>query len=404
MGRHRHRHYFIILGPAVQVIFGAAVGGAITASVGIFHAAFPPYFLLFWYPPLVGVAGYVGGWRAGVTAAVVSFVLAWYFFIPPANSFMIARDAVPFTAMFGLALLTMVAAGHRLRKVEDERIQDMNSQRHLAAIIESSDDAIFSKTLDGIILTWNSGAERLYGYRPAEVIGYPVSKLAPPDRHDEIRTILAQMRRGQRIDHHESVRVKKDGTLINISLTISPVRDESGEITGAATIAHDITTQKRARERTVRLQRMATVLSGAVTAQAVAEVSVDQGLLTIGAQAGSLAVVSADGSTLELLRATGYPPEFVERWRETPIEQRVAAAVAIRTREPQFFESREALLQRYGTSTVPFPILSDSGARAVIPLRAGRDILGVLSFVFPCLLYTSPSPRDLSTSRMPSSA
>lgn len=118
----------------------------------------------------------------------------------------------------------------------------------LAAIVASSDDAIISKDLDGIIATWNEGAVRMFGYQPHEVIGKPITLLIPPDRQDEEPAILERLRDGQRVDHYETVRVRKDGSRVDISLTISPLRNADGEIIGASKIARDITQQKRAEE------------------------------------------------------------------------------------------------------------------------------------------------------------
>jgi PAS domain S-box-containing protein len=118
----------------------------------------------------------------------------------------------------------------------------------LAAIVASSDDAIISKNLDGIIVTWNEGAARIFGYAPEEVIGKSITLLIPPERADEEPAILAQLRKGQRVDHYTTVRKRKDGTLVDISLTISPVRNAAGEVIGASKIARDITQQKRAEE------------------------------------------------------------------------------------------------------------------------------------------------------------
>jgi PAS domain S-box-containing protein len=129
-----------------------------------------------------------------------------------------------------------------------ERRQAEELRRKLASIVESSEDAILSKTLDGIITSWNASAERLYGYSAEEVLNRPVSILAPPDRSDEIPNILQRLRRGEKIEHFETRRVTKDGKLIDVALTISPVRNSVGVITGASTIARDITTEKRARQ------------------------------------------------------------------------------------------------------------------------------------------------------------
>jgi PAS domain S-box-containing protein len=118
-------------------------------------------------------------------------------------------------------------------------------QAKLAAIIESSDDAIISKTLDGVIRTWNRGAERIFGFTSDEAVGQPMLIIIPPERHSEEPQILQRLRNGERIDHYETVRRRKDGTLIDVSVTVSPIRDSNGVIVGASKIARDITGQKR---------------------------------------------------------------------------------------------------------------------------------------------------------------
>ena len=122
------------------------------------------------------------------------------------------------------------------------------AQAHLAAIVESSDDAIISKTLDGIIRSWNQGAERVFGYSAAEAIGRSITFLIPPDRPAEEDEILRRLRQGDRIEHFETVRVRKDGTRIDVSVTISPIRDETGQVVGASKIVRDIADRKRMEE------------------------------------------------------------------------------------------------------------------------------------------------------------
>ena len=123
--------------------------------------------------------------------------------------------------------------------------QAEQASRRLAAIVESSDDAIISKDLNGIITSWNQAATRLFGYAAEEVIGKPITLLIPPDRHDEEPSILERIRRGESIDHYETIRRRKDGSLLDVSLTVSPIRDVKGNIVGASKIGRDITRRKR---------------------------------------------------------------------------------------------------------------------------------------------------------------
>jgi PAS domain S-box-containing protein len=131
---------------------------------------------------------------------------------------------------------------------------DETAQR-LAAIVESSDDAILTKDLNGTIITWNSGAERLFGYTAEEAIGKPVAILIPSDRANEEPNILARIRAGERIEHYETIRRRKDGSLIEISLSVSPIRGRKGNIIGASKIARDITERRRADEQQLLLIR-----------------------------------------------------------------------------------------------------------------------------------------------------
>ncbi|HZD41595.1 MAG TPA: PAS domain S-box protein [Terriglobales bacterium] len=120
------------------------------------------------------------------------------------------------------------------------------ASRQLAAIVESSEDAIISKDLNGIVASWNQAAERLFGYTAAEMIGKPITLLIPPERHDEEPGILNSIKRGERIEHYETVRRRKDGSLVDVSLTVSPIRDTQGNVVGASKIARNISQRKRA--------------------------------------------------------------------------------------------------------------------------------------------------------------
>src|SRR5689334_1120113 len=117
------------------------------------------------------------------------------------------------------------------------------------AIVDSSDDAIVSKNLHSIVMSWNKAAERMFGYTAEEMIGQSIEKLFPPDRLDEEMQILARLQKGERVDHFETKRQRKDGELIDVSLTISPIRNAEGVVVGASKIARDITGQKAAQHR-----------------------------------------------------------------------------------------------------------------------------------------------------------
>ena len=138
-----------------------------------------------------------------------------------------------------------------------ERKRSEEAALRLAAIIESSDDAIVSKGLDGIITSWNGGAEHIFGYLAEEIIGKSIMLLIPPDRRKEEEAIMERIRRGQRVDHYQTVRQRKNGDLIDISLTVSPVRNAQGIVIGASKIARDITEHKRSEAQIVNLAREA---------------------------------------------------------------------------------------------------------------------------------------------------
>jgi PAS domain S-box-containing protein len=129
-----------------------------------------------------------------------------------------------------------------------ERRRNEDLRQRLAAIVESSDDIILTKSLDGIVTSWNKGAERVLRYTADEIVGRHISMLIPPEHIEDTEKILSRVRRGERVDHYETKRRRKDGKIIDVSLTVSPIRNEEGDIVGASKVGRDITDQRRAHE------------------------------------------------------------------------------------------------------------------------------------------------------------
>ena len=162
-------------------------------------------------------------------------------------------------------MVTMSAMAIPLAAVVTERQRAEAALGRVAAIVGFSDDAILSKTIEGIITHWNRGAERLYGYATEEAIGQSVSFIMPPELPDELSKVLAQIRQGQHVDHYETVRIRKDGRRIEVSVTVFPIQDRSGQVVGAASIARDITEQREleaARREQDTLRSVASLAAG----------------------------------------------------------------------------------------------------------------------------------------------
>jgi PAS domain S-box-containing protein len=189
-----------------------------------------------------------------------------------------------------------------------------------AAIVECCSDAIISKDMDGMILSWNSGAERLFGYTAAEAIGCPIEILIPLDRRDEEPAILERIRRGERVDHFESIRMAKDGRMICVSLMISPVSDAAGRIIGASKIARDITERKRSEEplrryadRLENLRALDLAILAAQSTEAIAEIALEHLSRLVPCWLGGVALQDLEGQTIQTLASIGhlaqsYPP------------------------------------------------------------------------------------------------
>jgi len=256
----------------------------------------------------------------------------------------------------------------------------------LAAIVESSDDAIVSKTLEGRILSWNAGASRIFGYTAAEVVGQPITIIIPPELRYEEQHILDQVRRGERVDHFDTIRITKDGRRIPISLTVSPVRDSRGVIIGASKIARDISERKRAEEAVLESERRL-----AAEADALAKLndcstrlwrsrSLTEGLDEIlaaviellGAEKGNIQLLDAEGSILSIVVQRGFEPDFLEFFREVSATDDSACGRALRSGQrvviedvetDALFEPFRAIARSAGfRSVISTPLVSPDGA------------------------------------------
>jgi PAS domain S-box-containing protein len=245
--RHLRQQPFLAYGIALAAFALATLGR--WAIEGYVPGRIP---FIFYFPAVV-IASLFGGIGPGVFVAILSGITAWLAFMP-VHQALGEKFAVLFA--FGAASLLLVALVAALNWALDKILIEVEQRRNgdlakvrLAAIVESSEDAMITKDLNGIITSWNAGAERLFGYSRVEVIGKPVSILIPSDRVDEEANILQRIRSGERVDHYETVRRRKDGSLIDISLTVSPLKDVTGKIAGASKVARDITERKRAAEQ-----------------------------------------------------------------------------------------------------------------------------------------------------------
>jgi PAS domain S-box-containing protein/diguanylate cyclase (GGDEF)-like protein len=205
--------------------------------------------------------------------------------------------------------------------------EDVTETRHaeevrarMAAIVESSDDAIIGKTLEGIITSWNAGASKLFGYDAQETIGRSIALVLPPDRLQEEEEILQRLRRGERVAHIETVRRRKDGSLIDVSVTISPILDAQGRIVGASKIAHDITERKRAEVKIRHLNRVYAVLSsinGLIVRVRVRD-ELFREACRIAVEAGNfklawIGVVDRAERRVRIVASTGMDEDFINR-------------------------------------------------------------------------------------------
>jgi PAS domain S-box-containing protein len=195
------------------------------------------------------------------------------------------------------------------------RENDARASRHLAAIVESSEDAVISKNMDGVIQSWNAAAERMFGYTAPEIVGRSVLNLIPPERHHEEDEILRRLRLGERLEHFETVRRAKDGSLIDVSLTVSPIKDASGNIAGASKIVRDISMEKRAHRQLEILHRTSRDISRDLNLERVVQTVTDLATDACGAKFGAFFynVENNSGESYMLYSLSGASRESFEK-------------------------------------------------------------------------------------------
>jgi PAS domain S-box-containing protein len=225
-------------------------------------------------------------------------------------------------------------------KVQQKLQNALIASERLAAIVESSDDAIVSKDLNGIVSSWNPAAERIFGYTAREMIGRSITTIIPPELQDDEKRILATIGRGERIEHFETVRVRKGGERIEVSLTISPVRDETGKIIGAAKIARDITQQKKAERALHTSERLAAV--GRLAATVAHEINNPLAAVTNFVYLGKQRAVRDDvrefltGAQEELKRISHLTRQTLGFYRETQGASCITLGSALQSLVPVF--------------------------------------------------------------------
>jgi PAS domain S-box-containing protein len=274
-------------------------------------------------------------------------------------------------------------------------VSDMSERRRgeeirarLAAVVESSDDAIITKGLDGVVATWNHGAERMFGWTAQEARGKPITLVIPEELREEEAQIIERLRRGERIEHVETRRRARDGRIIDVSLSISPLRDEAGSVVGASTIARDITARKKAEAAERFLldasRTLAASLDYDVTLREVVRLAAEN---------------MADWCAVDLLDEPGRPirrvvhhkdpakllwaDSFNRRYPLDPSDERGAAAVLRTGRSEIYPEITEELLREGAQDEEHLKLLRELAMTSVmiVPLRAGGRVLGALSFV-----------------------
>jgi len=291
---------------------------------------------------------------------------------------------------------TVIAASETARDIEAQKLAE-RATAQLAAIVEFSEDAVVSKTLDGIIQSWNRGAQRIFGYTPEEMIGKPITTIIPPELHDEESMILERIRNGVPVEHFDTTRIAKDGRRVSISLTVSPIRNAHGKVIGASKIARDVSLRKRAERELVESRRRLAAEAAALVRLSEASTrlwqsrslasGLDEVLRTVkeltGATKGNVQLVNAARNTLSIVAYDGFDAGFLAAFEHISMDNsRAACGRALASGGPVAIEDvlSDAAYVDY------HDVARAAGYRAVVSVPlfgADGSKLGAISVHFP---------------------
>jgi PAS domain S-box-containing protein len=352
-----------------------------------------PFILFF---PVVTLTAWYGGLGPGLLATALSALAATFLYAAPSN--ISSLNDVPGVVRLllfigGGVFISWICGALRAANLRASELIELHKKTaeadaKLAAIIESSNDAIIGKSLEGIITSWNRGAEKIYDYTASEVIGRHISMLAPHERHQEMEDILEKIRRGEQVNHSNTVRVRKDGSRIDIALTVSPIKNEEGRITGASTIARNITEQKRREQADRFLAEASTILASSLDYETTLATAAQLAVPHFADWCG-VDMVNEDGTVSRLAVAHVDPKKIVwaheiqERYPPDPAEPHGLYNV-LRTGKSEFYpDIPDELLVQGARDAEHLELMRQIGFRSamVVPLKARGRTLGVISFV-----------------------
>jgi len=334
---------------------------------------------IFFFPAIV-LAAWYGRLRLALISIGLSALVSNYYFVEPRRSMWISNTGelvglIAFVAaslVIAIAIESMHRANVRALRTAEERKQADQVSAHLAAIVTSSSDAIISKTIDGIVTSWNEGAAHVFGYTAEEMIGQPLRRLTPPDIQPEEDFIQARIRAGERVEPYETVRVRKDGRPIDVSLTISPIKNSAGEIVGASKIARDISDRKRMndalRESVRQQEALYTFVDRLHRAEHLGEVydaANDAILAALGCDRASILIFDDDG-IMRFVASRGLSEKYRRAaeghspWTRGTKDPQPISISDIRT-AADMDESLRTTIQKEGIGSLQFlPLIVDS--------------------------------------------